>query len=117
MIVEALTVNVIRSIYFHSVLGGKLLKNLTYLAFANAETGYLVHKLVQPPDLAKAAKPPDFVQILSAEIEGEKAAKLRKVREISFPGTVNDQAHKLQASEDKAGKSQARLYTCVPAPN
>lgn len=106
VIVEALTVNVARSIYFHSIAQGALLKDLTYLAFASTEQQYLVHKLVEPPDLSKAPKPPDFVQILSAKIEGLPAAGLREVREIAFPGTANDPAHKLNANRDARGMMQ-----------
>jgi hypothetical protein len=72
--------------------------------FNNPNTEYMVHKLVQPPDLSKAPKPPDFVQILSAEIDGAKVEKLRQVHEISFPGTANDLGHKLNAGQDASGK-------------
>jgi hypothetical protein len=99
VIVEALTVNVVRSIYFHSIAHGALLKDLTYLAFASPDEQYLVHKLVEPADLGKAPKPPDFVQILSAGIEGVEAGGLRTVAELSFPGTGNDAAHRLVAHQ------------------
>lgn len=110
VIVAALTVNVVRSIYFHVITDEKILKDLTYLAFASPETEYMVHKLVQPPDLSKAPKPPDFVQILSAEIDGVKAEKLRQVHEISFPGTANDLGHKLNAGQDASGKMGGKKF-------
>ncbi len=103
VIVEALTVNVVRSIYFHNITHSALLKDLTYLAFASADEQYMVHKLVQPADLSKAPKPPDFVQILSATIEGVPPGGLHQVAEVSFPGVQNNAAHKLKPHQTANG--------------
>ncbi|HEY7405385.1 MAG TPA: hypothetical protein VIB39_17800 [Candidatus Angelobacter sp.] len=102
VLVEKLTVHVTRSIYFHDITKGKLLTELTYLAFASPETEYLVHKLVQPPDLAKAPKPPDFVQILSAK--GMDAAQLHDVKELCFPGVNNNLKQRLNAGQKTTGE-------------
>jgi hypothetical protein len=104
LLVEHLTVNVTRSLYFHSITQGKLLTDLTYLAFAAPESAYLVHKLVQPADLKTAPKPPDFVQILSGKIDGIDASKLQHVEEVVFPGVANNPSHKLNAGQSVAGK-------------
>ncbi len=108
VIVDALSVNVVRAIYFHAITHEKLLKDLTYLAFSSTETEDMVHKLVEPPDLSKAPKPPDFCQILSAEIGGVKVKELQKVHEISFPGTANDLVHKLKALQHAGGKMDGK---------
>ena len=99
LLVQELTVQVARSLYFNSIAHGTPLANLTYLAFATPETGYMVHKLVQPADLSKAPKPPDFRQILSAAIGGVTPATMKNVQEISFNGRANDLAHKLNAAQ------------------
>jgi len=104
LLVEHLTVHVTRSLYFHSITQGKLLTDLTYLAFASSETEYLVHKLVQPPDLKKAPKPPDFVQILSGKIDGIDAAKLEHVEDVVFPGVANNLSHRLKTGQSVKGK-------------
>lgn len=78
--------------------------SLTYLSFATPETGYLVHKLVQPPDLKRAPVLPDFIQILSAKIDGVDTAKLQHVEEIRFPGVANNLLQKLNAAQSVTGK-------------
>jgi hypothetical protein len=100
VIVPTLTVHVKQVIYFHSILNQPLLKELTYLAFHTEETGYMVHKLVEPADLKTAPTPPDFVQILSARLAGGAAGT---VADIVFPGVANDLNHRLQAGQDPTG--------------
>jgi len=106
VVVEKLTVHVTRSIYFQDITKGKLLTELTYLAFASPETEYLVHKLVQPPDLAKAPKPPDFVQILSASCMA--ADKIHDVKELYFPGVSNNLTHRLKAGQKATGEMSGK---------
>jgi hypothetical protein len=108
LLVQQLTVHVTRSIYFHDITQDKILQQLTYLAFASHETEYVVHKLVQPPDLKTAPKPPDFVQILSAKIDGTDTAKLHKVHELCFPGVANNLSHKLNANQKVTGELGAK---------
>jgi hypothetical protein len=100
VIVPALTVHVKRVLYFHSILNQQLLTELTYFAFHTHETGYLIHKLVQPADLKTAPTPPDFVQILSGKLESEKFAD---VVEVGFPGVANDLNHRLNAGQSANG--------------
>ena len=103
LLVPKLTVHILRSLYFHDITHDKPAADLTYLAFRTPETGYLVHKLVQPADLKKAPVPPDFVQILSAEIGELGSAKRPHVEELSFPSVPNNLAHKLAAGQAATG--------------
>jgi len=89
-----------RVVYFRSILDQPLLQELTYLAFHTDETAYLVHKLVQPADLSKAPKPPDFVQILSGRLGGTKSDD---AVEVVFSGVANDQSHRLKAGQEASG--------------
>ena len=100
VVAPAIKVKVKCVVYFSSILNQPLLTDLTYLAFHTGETAYLVHKLVQPADLSKAPKPPDFVQILAAKLGG--TASDHAV-EVVFPGTANDQSHRLQAGHEASG--------------
>lgn len=102
VLVEHLTVHVTHSLYFHEITKTKPFTELTYLAFASPETEYLVHKLAQPADLAKAPKPPDFVQILSAA--GIHNGKTHDVKELHFPGVDNNLTHRLKARQKVTGE-------------
>lgn len=116
LLVSELTVKVTRSIYYQSILQGHILTDLTYLAFASEKATYLVHKLVQPPELQNAPKPPDFCQILSAKISGVGSEQLRHVKDLRFPGVPNRAAHKLSApvkAEGELGSKKARVSTVV----
>ena len=104
VVVQQLTVHITRSLYFQDITQGKLLTKLTYLAFATPECDYLVHKLVQPPDLKTAPVPPDFCQILSAEIHDVEPARLHQVQELVFPATANNFSHKLNAAQTVTGE-------------
>jgi hypothetical protein len=100
LLVDQLTVHVKRAIYYHDITQGRLLTELTYLAFRTPETEYIVHKLVQPPDLSKAPKPPDFCQILSCRIVTSGTPHLQHLAEIRIPGVANDLSHKLNAHQN-----------------
>lgn len=110
VLAQNVTVNITRAIYFQVITGEPPLVNLTYLAFATPESEYLVHKLVQPADLTTAPVPPDFCQILSAKLDGERE-KLRNVQEVQFPGVTNNLANRLQAAQSKVGEIGAKKVT------
>jgi len=101
VVAPELKVKVERAIYFRSILDQPLLKDLTYLAFHTSETAYLVHKLVQPADLSKAPKPPDFVQILSAKLGDTKPDA---AVEVVFSGVPNDPGQRLHAGQEASGR-------------
>jgi hypothetical protein len=98
---QDVTVHVTRSLYFQDITKGPVLTELTYLAFRTEETSYLVHKLVQPGDLASAPTPPDFVQILSGKAGGVTGPH---VVEVAFPGVANNLAQKLNAAQSVTGE-------------
>ena len=85
LIVPALTVHVTRAIYFHSILNQHLLKHLTHPGFHTEECDYLVHELVQPPDLKHVPDPPDFCQILDGRVTGAGNEFLDWCREDRVP--------------------------------
>jgi hypothetical protein len=100
VVAPALKAQVKRVVHFRSILDQPLLKDLTYLAFHTAETTYLVHELVQPADLTKAPKPPDFVHILSGKLGDTKA---HDAVEVVFSGVANDAEHRLKAGQEPCG--------------
>jgi hypothetical protein len=101
LLAQNVTVHVTRSLYFQGITNVPVLTELTYLAFRTEETSYLVHKLVQPPDLASAPTPPDFVQILSGKAGGVSGPH---VVEVAFPGVANNFAQKLNAAQNLTGE-------------
>jgi hypothetical protein len=105
LIVEALTAHVTRAIYFHSILHQPLLKDLTYLAFHTGECDYLVHELVQPPDLKHVPNPPDFCQVLDGRVTGAGKEFQTGAVKIEFSHVANNVAQKLTAGKKVEGKS------------
>jgi hypothetical protein len=107
VLAENVTVHVKKSLYFHPFTMDKPVASLTYLGFRTPETSYLVHKLVQPPDLVRAPQPPGFCQILSGSLDFD------RVQEIAFPG-LDDPDHRLkpnQKLDGECGKTKVRVQT------
>ena len=102
LLVQQLTVNITRSIYFHDITKSKPFVDLTYLAFATPETEYMVHKLAQPADLKKAPVPPDFSQIVSAKIGDSNLH--HSAHEVVFPGVANNLSYRLKAGQKNTAK-------------
>jgi hypothetical protein len=107
VIVPALTVHVKRAIYFHSILNQPVLKKLTYLGFRTAESDYVVHELVQPPDLKHLPDPPDFCQILAAKISEAGPELAHDAIKIEVPDAANNVANKLKPDSEAKGVSGA----------
>jgi hypothetical protein len=111
LIVPQLTVQVETSLYYHDITKGELLKDLTYLTFATSESAYLVHKLVQPPDLKQAPVPPDFCQILSAGAVSDVSGELHHVHDLVFAGVANTPANRLPAGRKVTGERCGKKAT------
>jgi hypothetical protein len=102
LLADNVTVNVSRSLYFEKIAVGKSFPNLTYLAFATPETSYLVHKLIQPPNLKTAPKPPGFVQILSGHLKPKHA---HGIEVLTVRGVADNYAHRLMARKTAEGEA------------
>jgi hypothetical protein len=106
LLVDQVTVHITRALYFQKIALGSPLPDLTYLAFATSETGYFVHKLVQPSDMKTAPKPPGFVQILSGHTKPE---ILGGVQILTFPGVTDNFANRLEDRNTVPGQAGSEV--------
>jgi hypothetical protein len=91
VVIPALDIKVTRSIFFRRFGGAKPLSKLSYYCFKTAESTYLAHTIVQPPD---------FDQILTAEIHGVDPG--HHALELTF-SAANNIAHKLTPKHEESG--------------
>ena len=104
VVIPALDIKVTRSIFFRRFVGAKPLSKLTYYCFKTAESTYLAHVITQPPD---------FDQILTAEIDGVDPG--HHALELTF-SEANAIAHKLAPKHPESGVfalggKHAKVYT------
>jgi hypothetical protein len=93
IVVQKVTVEVVRSIFFHSYAGEtKKIKGLNYYCFETPESQYIAHVL---------SAPPDFDQIMEAKVSGLKG-DLKGAVTIDLAG-ANVVASKLGEKEKKEG--------------
>jgi hypothetical protein len=91
VVIPALTINVTCSIFFHRFAGDKPLSKLTYYCFKTAESTYLAHVISHPPD---------FNQILTAEVHGVDPG--HKAIELVF-SAANTIANRLTPNHEESG--------------
>jgi hypothetical protein len=91
VVIPALDIKVTRSIFFRSFIGAKPLSKLSYYCFRTAESTYLAHVITQPPD---------FNQILTAEVHGVDPGHHALELEFSATNSIN---HKLPPKHEESG--------------
>jgi len=91
VVIPALDIKVIRSIFFRRFVGAKPLSKLSYYCFHTAESTYLAHVITQPPD---------FDQILTAEVSGADPGHHALELEFAVTNTI---AHKLAPKHGENG--------------
>ena len=111
VVVPTLTVHIKRAIYLKSILNKPVLHDLTYLAFHTGEYDYLVHELVQPPDLKQVPNPPDFCQILQGGVTGAAKEFSTGVVKIQFSDLPNSFGKRLTAHKTFEGVSSKHKVT------